>query len=218
MKRVMVGTVAVLMTVGILIAAEVTSVNMVGFQKVTAERGKFILVTSAFQSIDGSELKCIDVFGTQLPEGSWVHAYDPYTSAYVSDNLSGFGWSGNITFDGGMGFWIEVPDWVADPSYEVALKGQVPMETVISNYVANGFTLLGYPYTASVLWTNTTLAKNATPGDWIHVYDPDTGYKSENLSGFGWSDPNLVIEPYMGFWFQTSVAAYTNTEARPYNP
>jgi hypothetical protein len=98
--------------------------------------------------------------------------------------------------------------------------GEVPVQQQDSNIVYNGFTMLGYPYTASVLWTNTTLAKKAAQdGDGIlYTYDPDGGYTVNNYTFLGWDNPNQVILPSQGFWFQTSSALFTNVEVRPYTP
>jgi hypothetical protein len=197
---------------------QVTSVNIVGYNKITCPRDKRVLVSTAFESLDGSELKSADVFGNALPNGTSVHAYKPGVG-YLTDNKSFLGWGTNITYMGGMGFWIEVPGTADEEEYEVVLHGQVPLAEAHTNYVYTGLNLLGYPYTASVLWTNTALAQSAVNGDELHVYDPDGGYTSYNKSFLGWGSANaLVLTADMGFWYKTSAAAKTNIEVRPYNP
>ena len=207
-----------------------SSVNIVGFNKIDCPRGKSVLVNSAFESIEGNTLYTVDVLGTNLPPGTVV-------SYFVSTGIPGYkkvdnyseididvyGWSSNVTYKGSMGFWITVPPGAASSNYVVVLAGQVPLSQKTTNVVQNGYNLLGYPYTASVLWTDTELAKNALPGDVVSVFNPVSGYKSYNYSEvdidvYSWgAATNLVITPGMGFWYVTATAR-TNLEVRPYNP
>jgi hypothetical protein len=212
-----VAAVGLVVLLGIALAQEVTSVNMVGFNKITVPGGKLVLVSTAFESIDGTALKATDVFGDQLPNGTAVHAFDVQAGSYVTDNKGFSGWSENVTFAGGMGFWIQAP---AGGDYEVTFKGQVPMAEATTNLVANGITLLGYPYTASVMWTNTALAKTAVNGDSIHIFNPDTGsYVTYNKGFAGWGAGDaLTLSMDLGFWFETAQTSFQNVEIRPYNP
>ncbi len=201
-------------------AGPVTSVNIVGYNKITCPTNKYVLVSTAFESLNGQALTAQDVFGDQLPMGSSIYAYNPLISGYDIDNFGFAGWGTAITFKGYMGFWVYVPDIGSGPaSYDVTLSGQVPMAAAVSNAVYTGFTMLGFPYTASVEWTNTALAINAQMGDTIHVWDPNTQTYSPNNLGFsGWSDPGLVLKVGDGFWFETASSTYTNVQVRPYNP
>ena len=207
---------------GVASAANVTSVNIVGYNKIDCPRGKFVLVTSAFKSINGLPLKSADVFGDQLPEGSTIFAYDASAPvpAYVGDSLTFMGWDANITYKGGMAFWIYVDPYAPSNSYSVALAGEVPMESVSSNVVYSGFNMVGYPFTASTLWTNTAFAKEIeAKGDGtIFTYDSNAGYTGNSFTFMGWDNPNLVIQPGMGFWLYNTTVTYTNLELRPYNP
>lgn len=202
-------------------ASEVTSVNIVGYQKITCEKGKLHLVSTAFNSPTGGVMRSADVFGSQLPNGSSIYAYDTVSKTYKIDNKSFSGWGTNIVYDGGMGFWIQVPSSAASNSYQVTLMGEVPMESVSSNTVANGLTLMGYPYTASVLWTNTSLAKSAINGDALYVFNSSNGnytVYNRGFSGWGASGNALVITPDMGFWYKTAASQHVVVEDRPYNP
>lgn len=198
--------------------AEIGSMNIAGYQCITCPRGKSVLAATAFESIGGKDMKSADVFGDQLPIGSVVFAYDPSTRTYIRDSRTAGGWSTNITFKHGMGFWITVPGDAPEESYEVATMGEVSMAETTTNLLANGSTLLAFPYTAGVLWTNTALARNACLGDKLMVYNPVTGYRSYTYSSrAGWSDADkLLITLDMGFWYHTSGASRTNVEVRPY--
>ena len=63
--------------------AQIQTLNTVGFQKVTLERGKLYLVSNAFEDYDGNDLTSSDVFGSQLPNGSQVFHYDGVTPYQV---------------------------------------------------------------------------------------------------------------------------------------
>jgi hypothetical protein len=203
-----------------LAANPVTSVNIVGFNKVDCPRGKFVLVTTAFKSINGAPLKSEDVFGSQLPDGSTIFAYDATIPAYVGDTITFMGWDANITYKGGMGLWIYVDPSAPSNTYSITLSGEVPMQSVSTNIMYSGYNLAGFPFTASVLWTNTVLAKEieAKGEGTIFTYDPVLGYKGNGYTFLGWDYPDMVIEPGMGYWLHNPSTTYTNLEVRPYNP
>lgn len=225
MKRVALVLMMAGMIAGVALAADtVTSVNAVGFSKITIEEGKMYLVATAFEDIDGQDLKAADVFGTQLPGGTTIFAYNPATQTYDIDQFNPLfqQWTANITFRGGMGFWIKPGAGGAGiQTYDVVLKGQVPMATATESFTDSGLTLLGYPYTSSVLWTNTPWAQGATStSDKLHVYNPDTGsyatYQYNPLFQSWGSGNNVVLTMNQGFWYQTS-SSRTNLISRPYN-
>ena len=196
---------------------QVLSRNAVGYVKVTCPRGGLVLVRMDFESLDGSDLHAEDVFGDQLPLGTSIYAYDPSIPGYVSDSRNPFGWSTNIVFGRGMGFWIKVPGTAASNEYEVYMLGEVPdrfSAPTSTTDIASGLTLVGYMYPSEIYWTNTTLAKNAALGDTLYYWD-GSNYVANSLNPFGWGDPNLVITPGMAFWFKTGSA--TNwVESKPY--
>ena len=197
---------------------QVLSRNAVGYVRVTCPRGGLVLVRMDFESLDGSDLHAEDVFGDQLPSGTSIYAFDPSIPGYVIDNYSFLGWSTNIVFQRGKGFWIEVPDSAPSNEYQVYLMGEVPDRFTAPTStvsVASNLSLLGYMYPSDILWTNTELAKNANMGDRLYHWD-GTSYVPNTLGFLGWTDPNLVITPGMGFWFETTAAATNWIETKPY--
>ncbi len=197
---------------------QVLSRNAVGYTKITCPKGGLVLVRMDFESMDGGDLHAEDVFGDQLPMGTLIYHYDPSLGSYVTDNKSFAGWSTNIIFERGMGFWIEVPDTAASNEYQVYMMGEVPDRFTAPTStvsVASGINQIGYTYPNDVYWTNTDLAKNAAMGDILYWWD-GTNYQVNNLSFAGWADPNLVITPGMGFWFETSLSATNWIEGKPY--
>lgn len=226
MKKIGAFLVGVGLIAGVTCAADsntATSVNIVGFNKITCPSGKYVLVNTAFESLSGSTLTASDVFSNQLPMSSSVWAFDAgaSTPAYVRDVYTEEGWTtpAKVIFRGGMGFWIYVPAEAVPTNYIVTLAGQVPMSGTASNAVYSGFNLLGNPYTGSVLWTNTALAARAAMSDKVYTFNVVSNvYDSNVLTEEGWFNPNLVITADMGFWFVSSVGLFTNVETRPYNP
>jgi len=209
-------------------AAPVPSVNIVGYQTVTCETGKWALISTAFQSVDGVPLKAANVISNQLPKGSRVLAYDASVPGYVTDSKAGLSalgvWSTNITFQGGMGLWIYTGSPAGGPAtYSLMLGGQVPLESASTNSVYNGFNLLGFPYTASVYFTNTSLYKNSRKGDSITLW-VDGAYFTRSKAGLSASgvwppDVNdIILTPQTGFWYKSVSNLHFNVEDRPYNP
>lgn len=213
-----------------MMAEPVPSVNIVGYQTITCETGKWALVSTAFQSVDGVPLKAANVISNQLPKGSKVLAYNATIPAYVSDSYTSFGtnqpsWTTNITFEGGMGLWIFTGSVAGGPaSYNLMLSGQAPLEGAATNAVYGGFNLLGFPYTASVYFTNTALYKTSIKGDSLLLW-VNNAYASYAKTSFGtnaatWpsSVNNIVITPQTGFWYKSATNGFLNVETRPYNP
>ena len=196
-----------------------TSVNIVGFQKITCPRGQLVMVSTAFKSLDGAPLKSANVFSNQLPEGSFVYAWSAVSNKYLIDDIDLEGWRENITYEGKMGFWIRVPATADSNSYDVVMSGEVPMNEYVTNNIYPGLNMFGFPYTASVLWTNTSLAKNAQGGDWLYIWT-GSGYNSYTMDLEGWGDANsVIINPGTAFWFRSiSGSVSTYIENRPYNP
>ena len=94
------------------------------------------------------------------------------------------------------------------------------MQSLSSNVVYNGYAMLGYPYTSSILWTNTDLAKVSPNGTVLYWWDNAiTNYQLNGKSKGNWSDNSLLMTPSMGFWlYNPTGVALTNVEVRPYNP
>ncbi|MCE9615687.1 MAG: hypothetical protein K8T26_15570 [Lentisphaerae bacterium] len=219
MKRSVLGMCGVLLAAVVMAKADVTSVNVVGFNKFTFEKGKLYLVATAFEDIDGKTLKTSDVIGTQLPIGSQIFWYKNPQEGYKTDTRVGSNWGTNIVYHGFMGFWVKVNPTAALASYDVVFKGQVPMESTVSNVVVSGLNMLGFPYTADVAFTNTALYNLGRPSDQMIVYDPVAGYTTYTRLGGGWgaTAKALVIKQGQGFWYKsTTNSPLLDVEARPY--
>ena len=197
---------------------QVLSRNAVGYVKLNAEKGKLLLGRTDFIPMNGSYVAS-NIFGTaQWPNGTRVLFYDTSLPGYRTDSKSFAGWSTNITFTRGKGFWFQVPTTAPSNNYDIFLMGEVPDSTTApntTNVVASGITQIGYPYPADVLWTNTTLARGSPNGTILYTWD-GTNYIPNNKSFAGWANPNLVLTPGQGFWYRTANAATNWVEVKPY--
>jgi hypothetical protein len=203
----------------------VYSVNTVGFNKITLERGKLYMIATAFEDINGNPLYANDVFGTQVPAQTSINYYDgiadpsPYTTVTRAAVGANNGWAQTLAFHGFMGFWIKIPANATNPSYDVVLKGQVPMDNTTSNVIVNGLNMLGYPYTADRAFSNTTLFVTSGANDQIHFWNAgSTNYSSFTKPAVGtWAAGAQTLRQGQGFWYKRNAAApLLVSETRPY--
>ena len=115
------------------IKAEVTSSNTVGYQKIAIPVNKMDIIAAQFQPIGGGSLSIQDIVASDdfAPNGGdWIRVYDPQTRSYtkafwwgdgygVYENADADepcaeqGWGDdnqtivNITLDPGQGFWVQ---------------------------------------------------------------------------------------------------------------
>ena len=147
MRKLSVFAAAMMVAVGVFAATnEVTSVNVVGFNKVAIPPNAWAMVTLNFESFGDSTIG--DLVGDQLPSGSKAYIWDRAASGYALASVGRGGWAGdgatNVILRGD-GFWLYNSDTVTN---EVSLKGEVPAainggdSTTLAGYTAaNGATV-----------------------------------------------------------------------------
>lgn len=235
MKNLLTAMTAVGVLTGAAIAQDVvTSVNIVGYKKHTVEAGKLYMVSSQFQSIDGSAITPETAIGDQLPYGSQVFYWDHsaptpvYQGSERVTNLFFNGWDGALTLDGTKGFWL-IPGGAPASTYDVAFLGEVPLRESFTNMVPkNALMMTSYPYTADVSFSNTALYANSVVGDQLYWWNPAidnyVGYESvSNLFFEGWDNggEEWLIPQGTGFWYiraDVGDALLTIADTRPYTP
>lgn len=199
----------------------VLSKNAVGYEKVSVVTGQLVLVRNDFNNIAGSPFTVTNLIGNALPTGSSVLLWDPVAQAYIAENRTRSGWSpGTNVIRRGAGFFMSVPAAAASNQYDVYFMGEVPDTTTAPSTTVSGVTglaMFGFPYPVAQFWTNMNLAKNATSGDSLLLWDVQTQqYVAHNRTRSGWgTGTNVVINPGQGFWFKTT-ATQTWTEVKPY--
>lgn len=221
MKRSVLAALGCLVATAAFAQGPVYSVNVVGFNKMQFEKGKQYLVSTAFESIDGAPLRAGDVIGTQLPVNTTINYYVGGVTPYKTDSRGALtGWSTNITFNGKMGFFLKLPNTGTQIVYDVVFKGQAPMDSSISNVVAQGLNMLSYPFTADVRFRDTALYTNSAINDVMNIWQPQTTnyapYSKGALTGWG-SGTNVVFRQGMGFWYKRNpTGSILVKEGRPY--
>jgi hypothetical protein len=246
MKKILTALTAIGVLAGVALAEDVTSVNIVGYKKHTLESGKNYLVSSQFNSIDGTPITPHTLIGDQLPYGSKLHHWNAklqpspnyesservlITSPFPPFAVVEDGWNGSVVLDGTKGFWLQVPG-PTGTIYEVAFLGEVPQDDSVTNIVAEGNTMLAYPYTADIAFSNTTLYANSNYGDKMHFWDDATqayiSYQKVLITSpfppfgvieDGWnnSGEDLVIPQGSAMWYQSASSNDQEfAEIRPY--
>lgn len=200
-------------------AADVTSVNSVGFQNITVPNGGLRLVRMDFYGMTTNPVTAGTLIGDQLPSGSSISVWDTATRSYRSEVKTRSGWPKGTNATEllpGVAFWMKA---AATPvsNYTVTFSGEVPDVASSSILQLRAVNAVGYPYPASILWTNTQLAKTGVTGDSISLWT-NTAYASYVRTRSGWGAANtLVIDPGVAFWFSAGNSATQNwTEAKPY--
>lgn len=227
MKRIQVLILTISLVTAMAMAAEtnVSSVNVVGYTKVSVPSNGLTLVALNLESISGANMCISNLVGNQLPNGSYAFIWDRggVQGSYINCSKSSrSGWTpGTNILHRGDAFWLYVPGSVATAAqYEVVLSGEVPDSTLESTTTVDNIRsvdAVGYPYPTDTLWTNTTLAKGAPVGSYVHVWN-GAAYDTYNKGArSGWTTPaGFVLRMGQAFWFQT-VAATNWTEIVPYN-
>ena len=232
---------AVAMTAAVALAqTNVYSRNAVGAIRLELQRGKFQMVGHTLNPLGTNASTPALVLGTNnvLPIGAAVFIWDPtagasQSGAYITENLRSNGrWNPGTNNLAGRAFWIMIPPSAASNLYTVFLMGEVPDSTtaptsqvgVVGGGSVPQFNMLTYRYPTPVAFTNTTLAKAASVGDTMFVWDPNGGVSSNGAyvtcnkrSNGSWGGANgTVLQPGQGFWFATKTPSNLWVEVKPY--
>jgi len=201
--------------------SEVTSVNAVGYLRVSVPSNALALVTLDFEYLGDGNFTVTNLIGDQLgTSGDTVFIWDRVAKKYNIESRGRFGWSpGTNVIRRGDGIWLKN---TAVTAKEVVFTGEVPDSNTAPTTTLQNLTAIdavGYAYPADVAFTNTTLCKNSKNGDTLFLWDVVTqNYVIYSNGRFGWNPSVDAVTVKMGeaFWFKT--ATPTNwTEAIPYN-
>ena len=170
--------------------AEVFSLNVVGFQKITPVSNAMTFSSMPFDTDDNRVSNVVMGLqpGTSVGSADTLFTWDPASQRYVkcwlrtSDSnwhvqATGNPLATNIYLDPGVGFIIVRPSSrTSEPVVVVA--GDVVADTAITNTLVEGLNLVSYPYNGDVYLTNMTLryigARGTSVGssDNIKMWDP----------------------------------------------
>lgn len=217
MKKAGMMLVAGLLVTGAL-AQDVTSVNVVGFNKVAIGPGQYAFLALPFESFGDATLE--DLVGDQLPQNSAAYIWDRVSKTFVPSSRTKFGWSGTNVIHRGDGFWLRNAS-TTTTNY-VSLMGEVPAayNNSATTTVAgiSGVDAVGYAYPTDVTWTNTTLSQQVPQNAALYVWDEVTQQLvAFSKTKFGWSTPpGYSIKAGRAFWISTTTPVDWS-EVAPYN-
>ena len=209
MKK-LVMTVAVLACAASIVSAQVTSVNIVGYNKAGTANGLVILS----QQFEGGSTPT-ELFGSSLPLGSTIYQYNGAgynVATYQNIFLVGDAWSTELDLSVG-GFWVQ-----SSAVNTNIFSGDVPAADSITNNLAPGLTMTTYPYPVAVSISDLDLTPSL--GDTIYQYNGAgynvSTYQNIFLVGDAWS-ADLSFAVGEGFWYSNNdVSTNIWIEAKPF--
>jgi hypothetical protein len=208
-------------------SGEVYSLNVVGFQKVTAPASKLQISATPFDqanpNIDsaiGNQLTGSDSFGSSDNILLWDVQGQKYSNYFVAGGV-GEPYDGHwftpalvpatnfpANIQPGQGFWIRSRQPTATQT--VVLAGDVPADGAITNQISGGLQILSYPYSTPRTIEAMSFSNGGVGGDSygasdnIMLWDYNTqSYSNYFLAGG-------VGAPFDGHWFTPALVAATN--------
>lgn len=165
------------------LAAEVTSINVVGFVKKELPAGGIILTTCNFDPVGGGTSTLLSVFGTnQLRQDAnplncdRVILWDPvemkyqvwaqYTDGkfYKANSMEEWnqGIEGNPEIPPGVGFWLVAG--IGAPTRNIVFMGQVVDVAVQSVSIVAGPQIVAYPFTCDIALQDMDMPNDGATG------------------------------------------------------
>ncbi len=214
MKKIIM-TAALVACAAVVVAQTVTSVNIVGYNKVELNAG---LQINSVQFDIGTNVNPVTLYGDALPVGAVIYTYDGvYASATYSEFFGSSFWSDStLNLEEGS-HWLSMPEGVSTN----IIAGEVLLAETVTNSIVPGLQLIAWPYPTAVRVVD--LGYDATVGDVVWTYENGVGYASSTYSeffgSFFWSDENLTVPIGSGFWYN-SLSVTTNEwiVVRPFTP
>ena len=197
-------------------AADVFSVNAVGFVNITVPAAQFAIIANPLNSADNHLTNLL----ASAPSGVAVYRFDITRQGFSTYNKSSRGWSGTgldgktsdqVIFNPGEAFFIYNPG--ASPIV-FTFVGEVLQGTALTSSIPSGYSML-----ASVIPQSdklqTALGLPAVSGDVVYFFRGG-GYVAANKSSRGWSGTGVDAsgEPVPGvgegfFFFTASSKTWT---------
>jgi len=212
------------MVAGTVLAAEVTSVNVVGFKRLDLPAG-LTLVSAPFVQV-GDQVADVTLggaFGDDTPEGTIIYLYTPGVGYTTYTYVDGMGWVDDFFTPGqetnvlyrGEGFWVRAPS-----AFTNAVAGEVPSSLNPTNTVVlpSGLQLFSFGFPADTPVDQSGL--NPTEGDIIYNYEGGTYTTYTYVDGMGWVDDlfspvEVVFMMGEAYWYR-AVSQITWDQTKPY--
>ncbi len=202
-------------------AAEVDSVNMVGFAKVNLNQGLNI-IGAPFVTVGDTETTLMDLFdvndmkagsGTGDADSVLIYTGSGYTvyvlNAYTGPSYDEVGWSlpntytaVDVTLEPGQAVWLNR----IDPAADITFKGEVISAGSTDIALSTGLNMISYPYSISGKLadfdvSNATAGSGTGDADSVLVYTGSgytvyilNAYTGPSYDQIAWSLPNTYVE------------------------
>ena len=176
---------AICQTTNIIRVVEGDQLDLISVPLVIAPSNKFGLITS------------------NATQGSLAYFYEPSISNFSTAAKGAKGWnaaSSNRIVLPGRSFFLRSPP---NAGHASSISGTIPVGP-ITNQIQERWSALGYPYPASVAWTDTTLSSNLPVGTLVYFWNPAIQQyriirKGPPAKG-GWgTGSNHIVHPGDGF-------------------
>ena len=208
-------TLAVVAFAAAAVQATTTSANVVGYAKVTANKGALTFTAINFDTGSETYAGLYDA----LPNNSTLYVWDKDNNQYVSANKGFFGWSGAAatrTVANGDALWISIPDSATEASYDIIYPGEVNVAAT-NTVTLDAIDAVGLGYPVEVTFGSTDLYANAPNDTTLYLWN-GSAYTPYNKGFFGWSSgaETAVIGPTTAFWVNVP-SSFSWEESRPFN-
>jgi hypothetical protein len=180
-------------------AANVYSVNVVGYVTLTLTNG-FNMISNPLDAVGGGTgtgNNLANVFGA-LPDNTTVYAFSAGSFGQSDLYFNGIGWlsGGTISFNPGQGIFVQIPAGIPGNSTNVTFVGSV-VQGPTTNTLPTGFSIVASQPPVAGLIT-TTLNYQPNNNDTIFVWNPVAQTYSTSFlyfTGPGWlpNEPTLNV-------------------------
>lgn len=221
MKQVLALAVVVGVVVSMAYAAEVRSINTVGYHGHTVDPGDLILVSPTVDNLDGNQLS--DLLGTQLPFNSAVFIWNGlgYDAPSVFSALGG--WSPNATVLRGQAIFVQNAA-SAGGTVTFAFTGEVPEARNgggTTTVAVTGLDATSYPYPVDIEFGATQAAIAAALNSSVFFWNvPSQGYDTpltkSALGGWGAAETR-VVSIGEAFFMDAKSSPISVDEVEPYD-
>ena len=231
MKKTMILAAAALVA-GSALAAEVLSVNAVGFIQTECPAGEYTALSYPFYGTDddaGGTAWTNTPIAQDAAAGSTVYFWNTQTKNWDYGTLTktarATNWAAAVRtkkiLPGEMFLYKPNEDQAIMITGEVPDEGQLE----VNINAAGDYSALGYPYPAEIAWTNTPIALNANGGDTVYFWNTQTknwdyGTLTKTARATNWASSvrAKVVAPGEGFFFKAASGdATTASFERPYD-
>ena len=196
--------------------------TVAGIEEVRVPAGVLVLLRAELEPLETGTASWMQIVGDEVSIGSRLYVWDAISKRYWVEEKTAMGWEPEQRVAGrGEGFWLLGSG--SSPGSEMVVRqvGQVPglrggSASMICG-IQPGFSLLGYPYSGGVVWTNMGLLSEAPVGSVLLRWEVEgqvyrTYEKGEAGWKGSWDGPMGLLEGFA----MDATSAWKWEERAPY--